>query len=438
MLQHIAASAATQHYTLTCPSCGSQMPDDGLVLRCPQPHAPALLRARYTARTFTPRLEEHGIFRYRDLLPVRRASRQGGRPVVYRSQGLASLLGMPNLWIAFNGYWPERGALLDTATFKELEANTVLARRPDKPMVMTVPSSGNTGAAFAWACSCQEVPCLIIVPRAACGRFQFRQPLHDCVTLAVIEDGDYPDAISFAEKISGSFPFQLEGGVKNVGRRDGLGTVLLSAFEEMRRLPDYYIQAVGSGTGAIAVHEAAARLRELTGELTVPRLLLCQNEPFTPIYDSWQQRDREAASRPTDQLRAAIRHVAANELTNWNPPYSVQGGVFDVLTESRGDVLTVDNSAVRAAMSAFQELEGIDIEPAAGVAVAGLRAAVRRETFSADTVVLLNISGGGRNLRTRDGAAIPADVHVRLSRESLDSPEVVEQVTERCLRSMSA
>ena len=427
----------TRHYTLTCPSCGLQTPDDGLVLECPQPHAPALLRTQYTTRTFSPRAEEDGVFRYRDLLPVSRVPRQGGRTVVYRSQGLGGLLGLRNLWIAFNGYWPERGAFLETATFKELEAHTVLARLPGRPMVLTVPSSGNTGAAFAWACSRQQVPCLVIVPRAAYGRFKFREPLHRCVTLAVIDDGDYPDAISFASKVSRSFPFQLEGGVKNVGRRDGLGTVLLSAFEEMRRLPDYYVQAVGSGTGAIAVHEAAGRLRELTGETTVPRLLLCQNEPFTPIYDSWRHRERTPAKNwPEAECRAAIRQVFADELTNWAPPFSVQGGLFDVLTESHGDVLTVDNGAARAALGTFRDLEGIDIEPAAGVALAGLRAAVRQGRIRPDSMVLLNVTGGGRDRRTQQGANVQAGIHVHLSKQSLGSTAAMDQVTEQCLRSL--
>ena len=191
----------TRHYQLSCPACGTLAEDDGLTLDCPQPHEPALLGTRYRAGGFAPRPEEDGIFRYRDWLPVLRSQPGAGGTVVYRSRGLARTLGLRRLWIAFNGYWPERGARLETATFKELEALTVLARLPDRELVLTVPSSGNTGAAFARACSRARLPCLIIVPRAAEHRLTFREPLHPCVTIVVIEDGDYPDAISWAGQL---------------------------------------------------------------------------------------------------------------------------------------------------------------------------------------------------------------------------------------------
>jgi cysteate synthase len=203
------------------------------------------MRTEYASRDFIPRSDREDLFRYRSWLPVVRTQENVGRTAVYRSKGLSKVLGLPNLWIAFNGYWPERGAVLQTATFKEFEAYTVLCRLPERQVMLTVASSGNTGAAFAWACSQRQVPCLVIVPGRGLRRLQFRAPLDPCVKLVVIDDGDYPDAITLAAAISRVPPFQAEGGVKNVGRRDGLATVLLSAFEEMGCLPSHYFQAVG-------------------------------------------------------------------------------------------------------------------------------------------------------------------------------------------------
>jgi cysteate synthase len=100
---------------------------------------------------------------------------EAGRSVVYRSSGLARLLDLPNLWIAFNGFWPERGAMLETATFKDLEASTVVGRLPGTGYILTVASSGNTGAAFAWACSRRRRPCLVVIPERGFLRFAFRE-----------------------------------------------------------------------------------------------------------------------------------------------------------------------------------------------------------------------------------------------------------------------
>jgi cysteate synthase len=419
-----------RHYSLICCCCGKGYSDDGLILDCSADHEAALLRTRYVDGDFNPVTDREGIFRYERWLPVIGTQQGGGRSVVYQSTGLAGALGLSNLWIAFNGFWPDRDATLETATFKELEAATVLGRLPKSGLILTVASSGNTGAAFARACSRWQVPCLIIIPERGLQRFRFVDPLHPCVNLIIIDDGDYPDAIELAAAVSHKPAFIPEGGVKNVGRRDGLGTVLLSAYEQMQKMPSYYFQAVGSGTGAIAVLEAAKRIRDATGDVDLPRLMLCQNLPFTPIFDAWRT-ERHAPQGPTDKYRKAIKEVYADELTNWMPPYAIRGGVHDSLTESRGDVLGTDNLAAQVAADTFLKLEGIDIEPAAGVAVACLQDAVAQGRVEREAAVLLNITGGGRRRLAREYSLTLAEPKLRLSRKFI-TEDTVDQIAELC------
>jgi cysteate synthase len=425
-----ARKTPLRHYTLGCSYCGRRYDDDGLILDCSADHEPALLRTQYADGGFHPFADRKGLFRYQRWLPVIGTQQDVGRTIVYRSSGLAGMLDLPNLWIAFNGFWPERGATLETATFKDLEASTVLGRLPGPGVILTVASSGNTGAAFAWACSRRQLSCLIIIPERGLRRFSFRDSLHPCVNLVVIDDGDYPDAIELASAVSRMPAFLPEGGVKNVGRRDGLATVLLSAFDEMKQLPSYYFQAVGSGTGAIATLEAAKRVRDAMSDMVLPRLMLCQNLPFTPIFDAWRM-NPSSPQRSTDDFRNAIKQVYADELTNWMPPYATRGGVYDSLTESHGDVLVTRSAAAQLAADTFLELEGIDIEPAAGVAVACLQDAVARGRVEREAVVLLNITGGGRRRLARDYSLVPAEPKLRLSRKFL-TEDTVHQVAALC------
>lgn len=427
-------SASRSHYALVCPACGSRQDDDGLILDCYEDHAPALLRTEYANRRFSPRSDMRGIFRYQDWLPVAQALEDTGHSIVYRSNGVGAALGVPNLWIAFNGYWPERGGILETATFKEYEANTVLGRIAGSGGILTVASSGNTGAAFAWACSQARQPCLLIVPQKGLSRLMFRAAIEPCVNLVVIADGDYPDAIELAAAVSKTPPFYPEGGIRNVGRRDGLATVLMSAFEEMGHLPSLYFQAVGSGAGAIAVLEGARRIRDAVGGGELPRLVLCQNIPFTPIYDAWQGRLRQLDNESAKSYRSAAADAFADELTNWRPPYGVHGGVYDSLVESCGDVMVADNTSVQKAMDMFCSLEGIDIEPAAAVAVACLSDAVAQGKIDRDSAVLLNVTGGGRGRLAMDYPLIQAEPILRLTRESLVGKDTVGRIAERVLR----
>ncbi|SCK37855.1 cysteate synthase [Streptomyces sp. WMMB 322] len=409
-----------RHYSLLCPLCGQRRADDGLMLSCARNHSPALLQTSYEEREFKPLTDVDGVFRYRSWLPVTRTFAGAGGTTVLRSERISRFLGLPRLWLAFNGYWPEKGCFLETCTFKELEAYAVLGRMPQESPVLVVASAGNTAAAFAAVCSRYARPCLLIIPDRGLGRLRLREALRPDVRLVVLEGADYADAIALAEAVANRPGFTLEGGVRNVGRRDGLATVMYRAVEETGELPEHYFQAVGSAAGAIASHEAAKRLREGTASrrTALPRLFLSQNAGFAPIHTAWQ--GRTGALTPHDGS-----HAFADELTNRCPPYEVHSGVRDSLTESAGEVLTVERASAMAATKVFWDLEQIDLEPAAAVAAASLFTAVNEGKVPRDSSVLLNVTGGGRARLSQDFALQQAEPHLRLKAdgprdESLD------------------
>lgn len=394
-------AANIPHYRLACCECGERYEDDGTALACPVPHAPALLRSEYTQTGFRPDEQAAGVYRYRRWLPVRRSLPDTGRTVVRRAARLGAILGVRDLWIAFNGYHPGWGADLTTCSFKELEAAAVLGRLPESAGALVVASAGNTAAAFGELCSRHEIPVVIVVPQTALGHLRSRTPYGRSVRLIAVADAEYSDAIALADAIAALPGFTAEGGTRNVARRDGLGTVMLAAYEELGRLPDVYVQAIGSGAGAIAAYEAALRLRATSGESArpLPRLILAQNAYFAPVHSAWHADTRlweRAAGNPQIPANPLMHRVFAPELTNRRPAYDIAGGLADALRESRGDVLTADTDQARTAMAVFAESEGADIEPPAGVALAALRAALHEGRVNPNATILLNITGGGR------------------------------------------
>lgn len=412
------APVAQVHYQLSCPQCGLMLADDGFLLKCPIAHDPALLTSRYASRKFNVDLRAEGLERYRCWLPGGNRPTQAAGTVTYKSERLNSILRLPNLWIAFSGYWPERDAALATATFKELEVCGVLSRLPRRDFcALVVASAGNTAAAFARGCSVNEVPCLIVVPARGMEKMRFAGKLRRCVKVVCLTGGAaYSDAIALAEHISRKSGFVSEGGVKNVGRRDGMATAMLNAVEAIGKLPDYYFQAVGSGAGAIAAHEAAKRLVEDSRfGCVLPRLMLSQNLPFTPLYDSWKQGKREFIETEPDVGRSLTDKIVASVLSNQRPPYSIVGGVFDVLNESGGEMFAVSNDQALRAMRVFEECEGIDIEPAAGVALASLTQAVDSKQINLEATVLLHITGGGAVRRASSEKLCPTSADLELS-----------------------
>ena len=395
------------HYVLVCSVCGRRRPDDGVSLVCPEVHAPGLLRTEYHATSLVIDDQAIGVSRYRRWLPVRRALPGTGRTVVYRGERLGALLGVRNLWIAFNGYWPERGADLTTGSFKELEAATVLGRLPDGVGTLVLASAGNTAAAFAELCSRYGVPAVIVVPESALGHLRSCKPYGENVRVVAVTGAEYADAIALADALAELPGFIAEGGARNVGRRDGLGTVMLAAVEQLGGLPDVYVQAIGSGAGAVAAHEAAARIVRMrrsegdTDRSPLPRMVLAQNSGFAPVHDAWHFGRLPGMAVAGDDP-AVIRRAFAPELTSRRPLYEMCGGLRDALVESAGDVLVADAASAESAMDIFHELEGVDIEPPAGVALATLREALRAGRLDPESAILLNITGGGRARFARD------------------------------------
>ncbi len=419
------------HYKLRCKGCNQTFEDDGLVLECPTQHEPALLAAEYRYKRFEPDTRADGMFRYRKWLPGKRSLAGAGSSVTYRSERLNRIIGLPNVWIVFNGYWPEKGATLETATFKELEAWSVLSRIPEqREGALVIASAGNTAAAFARACSLNKVPCLLIIPEVGITNLRFTDGIDPCVKIVSLTGfTDYYDAITLANRVSRVDGFFPEGGVKNVAKREGLGTTVLNAVETIGQIPDYYFQAIGSGAGGIAAYDAAKRLVD-DGRFgsKPPRLMLSQNLPFVPIYMSWKSSRRELVEINDDDGKKQIQQIAAHVLSNRRPAYSCRGGIFDILTATQGDMLTADNLETLHAKQLFEETEGIDIDPAGAVAFATLLKAARYDGIEREALVLLNVTGGGRYRCQRDKELVEAGPDLELNEKEMHPYEALEKI----------
>lgn len=385
-------------YRLQSVNTGAIFDDTGWTLDAPGEQDPTLIRAVYDQPRLVVGDPALGLYRFADWLPICRTLEGSSAPVTYRSQRLADALGLRNLWITFSGYWPEKGARMTTCSFKETEAYSVCARlRPGEGKTLVVASAGNTARAFAKVCSENRIPLLLCVPEDNLDALWFDRPLDPCVRLVCSRAGsDYFDAIRLSNLAAGMEGFLAEGGAKNVARRDGMGTTVLSAVAMIGQIPDYYFQAVGSGTGAIAAWEANLRcLADGRFGTNKMKLMVAQNAPFLPMYDAWKAGSRILPTLDENVARRQVEAIDAKVLSNRNPPYAMAGGLFDALRDTGGDVLAATNEEARAAADLFERTEGIDIHPAPAVALATLQQAVRLGRIAPDALVMLNITGGG-------------------------------------------
>ena len=386
-------------YQLQTVASGRVFSDEGWTLDDKQCDKPSMVRPVYEQKQLNVKDGDCGLYRYADWLPIKRMLQNPSEPITYKSEKLAKRFGLNCLYITFNGWWPERNARMTTCSFKEMEAYSVCARMGEelKDKVLVVASAGNTARAFAKVCSDNGIKLLLCVPQDNINALWFDKPLSPCVKLITTESGsDYFDAINLSNVVCELEGYLAEGGAKNIARRDGMSTTMMSATTFIGCTPDFYFQAVGSGTGAIAAWEANLRfIGDGRFGSNKARLIVSQNKPFVPMYDAWKADSRALLPYDADQARKDAAEICAPVLSNRKPPYGLAGGLYDALKDTNGDILAVSNDEANQAKALFEETEGIDIYHAAAVATASLQQAVEKGMVKADDVIMLNITGGG-------------------------------------------
>jgi cysteate synthase len=156
---------------------------------------------------------------------------------------------------------------------------------------------------------------------------------------------------------------------------------------------------------------------------TLPKLHLGQSLPCAPLYSLWKGEDAVDAACPEGMYD--------DVLFNRKPPYAPKGGVKDVIEASGGDIYAVTNEEASAAQELFEKSEGIDINPAAAVAVATLVQAVESGAVKPDEKIVLNITGGGQKRLMQDYELKQLPVSLEVSAEDEDAEDkVVKKVAE--------
>ncbi len=411
-------------YTIKCLNCGYETSVDVNQIYCNKCHEKAFLKTFYQ-RELEIDVCSMNLYRYKCWLPIEKMlPRLSSISGCYKGNNLGKRLGLNNLWILFSGYWPERGAFLDSLTFKEFEAIGVLSRvkeRTDK--VLIVSSAGNVGRSTIDICLKYDLPAIVVVPEDACSSFlttvgSNKRP----VLLMAIKKAYYGDCIELMDRLSKRIPgIVREGGAYNIARRDFLGIPIIHGINTIGEIPDHYFQAVGSGTGAIAAWETNQRL---IGDgrfgQKLMRLNLAQNKPFTPIVDAWQSGKRQHEFYSAGETRERLKSILASVLSNPKPPYSVIGGVFDALSSTNGRTYGVNNREINEAKLLFEETEGIDIRYPSAVAVGALKQAVNKKKVGKNDLILLHITGGGDRLLMSDFHVYPYKPSITLEMNELE------------------
>ena len=157
-------------------------------------------------------------------------------------------------------------------------------------------------------------------------------------------------------------------------------------------------------------------------------LHLSQNDPFTPIVDAWNQNSKTLLPSVEKEQKENIRKIRSHILSNRQPPYSITGGVYDALSDSKGRMYAISNDEALRAGSLFQRAEGCDLDPAGEVALASLARALEPGRIGKKDLILLKLTGEGYSLIRQTKKMLPMEPDIVFSLSDLENKNRVDQL----------
>jgi threonine synthase len=384
------------HFVLVCADCGqvsAALPT--AAFNCPNCHS-EWLEARYDYAAIGPHLQARangsarGLWRYRELLPVRDPDNvvtlgEGGTPLV-RATNLGLMLGRPNLFVKDERQGP-------TGSFKDRQAALAVSVMKENGLTQAVvASTGNVAIAYAAYCARAGIKLYAFLTSLVPAEKMRECAFYGAQVIKVT--ATYDRAKELAERFAQQRGMYFDRGLRSIAAVESMKTLAYELAEQLApdtggigpwQAPDWYIQAVSGGLGPAGAMKGFVELKAMGLIDKVPALACIQAEGCAPMATAFK-RNLEAA----EPVRTPRTHIATLATGNPGRAYKVlrryiqtYGGVIEAVS---------DEDAYRA-LHVLAKMEGLSMEPAAGVAFAGLIKLVRAGVIAPDDVVVVNCSG---------------------------------------------
>ncbi len=382
---------------LTCPACGGEWLDavydyESLSSRW---------RERIAARPFS-------LWRYWDLLPLRDeanilAMGEGGTPLLH-ANNLGMMLGRPHIYVKDERQGP-------TGSFKDRQAALAISVMKEEGITeAVVASTGNVAISYSaysalagiklWAFLTSSVPADKMREVALYGSevikvtgtydktkqvaadFAERKGLHIDRGLKSFAAKESMKTVSF--EVAEQLGWLLDGS----GSAQGAGSIYPPVVGRQRprfRAPDWYVQAVSGGLGPIGVWKGFVELYKMGLIDRLPKLACIQAAGCAPMVNSFEKglEIAEPVRNPQTLITTVATGYPGLAYCYLRKVILEQGGAFQAVT---------DDEAFRA-MHVMAKMDGISMEPASGLAFAGLFKMVGSGIVKPDDVVVVNCSG---------------------------------------------
>ncbi len=396
-----------------CPACLHREPLERSPLAC-SACGGEWLDAKYSYASLAQEWPERiatrpfSLWRYWDLLPLHDESNiltmgEGGTPLLHATN-LGMMLGRPHIYIKDERQGP-------TGSFKDRQAALAISVMKEQGITeAVVASTGNVAISYSaysalagiklWAFLTSSVPADKLREVALYGS--------EVIKVTGTYDQTKKVAADFAERKG----LSLDRGLKSFAAKESMKTVAFEIAEQLGwrldgdgsrkgtgsiyppldgsriplfRAPDWYVQAVSGGLGPIGVWKGFLELKEMGLIDRLPKLACIQAAGCAPMVNS-HAKGLEVAE-PVRNPQTLITTVATG--------YPGQAYTFlrKVILEHGGAFEAVSDDEAFRAMHVMAKMDGVSMEPASGLAFAGLFRMVSAGMIRPQDVVVVNCSG---------------------------------------------
>ncbi len=389
-------------FVVKCLDCGHVAPYFPSSANCPRCNS-QWREAEYDYETLAKTLplqlpgRPFDLWRYRELLPVRNANPsltlgEGGTPLV-QAVNLGMMLGTPNLFIKDERQGP-------TGSFKDRQAAVTIAALKEAGITeMVAASTGNVAISYSayasragvklWAFVTSLVPAVKMREIALYG------------SQVVKVTGSYDQAKQVAGEFARQRGLYQDLGARTITSIEAMKTIAFEIAEQLTalqgpapqqngdgpawRAPDWYVQAISGGMGALGVYKGFRELRQMGLIDKIPAIAVIQADGCAPMVESFKL-GLEAVV-PVVSPRTHIETLATGD----------PGRAYSILRqhvlETNGTFESVSDEEAFRAMHVLAKMEGLSTEPAAAVAFAGLFKLVRSGLLKPGDTIVVNCTG---------------------------------------------
>lgn len=339
------------------------------------------------------------LWRYAELLPVTTPPLslflgEGGTPL-FRASNLGSMLGLKNVYLKDERQNP-------TSSFKDRQAAVAIAAYKENNISELVcASTGNVAIAYSafaaragirlWAFLTSLVPPEKMREVASYG------------TRVIKVTGTYDQTKILAESFARERHIALDLGSRSIACIEAMKTLAFEICEQLTSYnqispssnfsnktkwlsPDWYFQSVSGGMGPLGVIKGFFELHQMSLIDSIPKMGIVQVAGCAPMVKAWQVQSDTA--EPVTSPQTLIATLATGD-----PGRTYTELRKRMLAGSSGTFCSVTDEEAYRAMHLLAKIEGISVEPAAAVTIAGLIKEVRNRNIDPDAVVVVNCTG---------------------------------------------